>query len=106
MAIAALTNLINKIENDGAGLKGYEKVIQFEFTDLSEKYNVQFMGDKATLVGDQEKIACTVQITSDNFEKLISGELNPQTAFFFGKIKAKGDMAQLLKLSSILDYYQ
>lgn len=106
MGVVAINNLIEKIDQDGSGLKGYENIIQFEFTDLGEKYNVQFLGDKAVLIEDVERAACVVQITSENFEKLVAGELNPQTAFFFGKIKAKGDLSQLLKLSSILDYYQ
>jgi len=105
MSVAAINNLIHKIEEDGSGLKGYANIIQFEFTDLGETYSVQFLGDKAEMV-EVERGACLVQISSENFQKLVSGELNPQTAFFFGKIKAKGDLTQLLKLSSILDYYK
>ncbi|KGR78294.1 SCP2 sterol-binding domain-containing protein [Ureibacillus manganicus] len=106
MSGVAINNLIEKIDQDGSGLRGYKNTIQFEFTDVGETYNVQFLEDKAVVVDEVERAACVVQITSENFEKLVAGELNPQTAFFFGKIKAKGDLSQLLKLSSILDYYQ
>ncbi|MFY3793267.1 SCP2 sterol-binding domain-containing protein [Ureibacillus sp. MALMAid1270] len=106
MSVAAVKELLHKIEADGNGLKGYENIIQFEFTDLGETYSVEFLGNQAVLLDEAKRGACLVQITSENFEKLVKGELNPQTAFFFGKIKAKGDLTQLLKLSSILDYYQ
>ena len=105
MSLAVINNLIEKIEKDGSGIKGYEKIIQFEFTDIDQSYNVKFIGDRAKLIEIDESPSCTVQITSENFEKLTCGQLNPNTAFLFGKIKAKGDISQLLKLSNILEYY-
>ena len=106
MSVAALNSFIEKIEADGTGVNGFQKVIQFEFTDLGESFSVKFLGDKAEIVTETETPTCTIQVSSDNFKKLTTGELNPNTAFLFGKVKAKGDLGQLLKLSSILDYYK
>ncbi|MCM3388447.1 SCP2 sterol-binding domain-containing protein [Ureibacillus chungkukjangi] len=105
MSLAIIKNLFEKIEKDGSGINGYEKIIQFEFTDLKESYNVKFLGERAELIDIRETPSATVQITSENFEKLTNGQLNPNTAFLFGKIKVAGDMSQLLKLSKILEYY-
>ncbi|PYF07305.1 SCP2 sterol-binding domain-containing protein [Ureibacillus chungkukjangi] len=105
MSLAIIKKLFEKIEKDGCGINGYEKIIQFEFTDLKESYNVKFLGERAELIDISETPSATVQITSENFEKLTNGQLNPNTAFLFGKIKVFGDMSQLLKLSKILEYY-
>lgn len=44
----------------------------------------------------------TVTMKPEDFEKLVSGSLNPQMAFMTGKLKIKGDMALALKLQQIL----
>ena len=106
MSIAVLNSFIEKIEADGSGVNGFQKVIEFEFTDLGESFTVKFLGDNAEILTETETPTCTLQLSSDNFRKLTTGELNPSTAFLFGKVKAKGDLGQLLKLSSILDYYK
>jgi len=45
---------------------------------------------------------CTIRISEPNLAKLITGKLNPMTAFAMGKIKVSGDMSVALKLSQLL----
>ncbi|NLY80271.1 MAG: SCP2 sterol-binding domain-containing protein [Lysinibacillus sp.] len=105
MTNAVIDKLIDTIQSDGKGVGGYNNIIQFTFTDTKETAFVKFTGDNAEVITDVESASCNVLITTKNFEKLIEGNLNPQMAFMTGKIKAKGDMTQLLKLSNILSYY-
>lgn len=44
----------------------------------------------------------TLTATSEVFEALLTGELNPTSAFMTGKLSVDGSMGQALKLTSIL----
>ena len=45
---------------------------------------------------------CTIKLSLDDLEALISGELNPTAAFMTGKIKVEGDMSVAMALSQVL----
>ena len=45
---------------------------------------------------------CTIKLSLDDLESLISGDLNPTMAFMTGKIKIEGDMTVAMALSSLL----
>lgn len=45
---------------------------------------------------------CTVTMSSNDFIALVSGKLNPTTAFMTGKLKIAGDMSLAMKLQSVL----
>lgn len=60
-----------------------------------------------TLSGTEARLAdepadCTIRISEANLVKLLSGKLNPMTAFALGKIKVSGDMSVALKLSQLV----
>ena len=44
---------------------------------------------------------CTFSASEENFEKIVSGEQNPTTAYMTGKLKIKGDMGAAMKLQKI-----
>jgi putative sterol carrier protein len=50
--------------------------------------------------GDGEA-ACTITTSSETFERLISGEQNPTSAYMTGKVKIKGDMGAAMKLQKL-----
>lgn len=45
---------------------------------------------------------CTVACTIDTLGDLMSGEVDPTTAFMTGRIKVSGDMSVALKLQRVL----
>lgn len=45
---------------------------------------------------------CTISLSLDNLEDLLSGELNPTMAFMTGKIKVDGDMSVAMALSKLI----
>jgi putative sterol carrier protein len=42
-----------------------------------------------------------VRVSISNFEKLMSGDMNPTGAFMMGKLKIDGDMSVAMKLSAL-----
>jgi putative sterol carrier protein len=45
---------------------------------------------------------CTVGITLDNLNAMLSGELDPVTGFMGGKLKVSGDMSIAMKLQRVV----
>ena len=43
----------------------------------------------------------TIETTGETFEKIVSGEQNPTTAYMTGKLKIKGDMGAAMKLQKL-----
>jgi putative sterol carrier protein len=43
----------------------------------------------------------TISVSEQNFEQLVSGDLNPTTAYMTGKLKVKGDMSAAMKLQKL-----
>ena len=43
----------------------------------------------------------TFSASEENFEKIVSGEQNPTTAYMTGKLKIKGDMGAAMKLQKL-----
>lgn len=45
---------------------------------------------------------CTIKLSLDDLDSLISGDLNPTMAFMTGKIKVEGDMTVAMALSQLI----
>ena len=43
----------------------------------------------------------TITTSSENWEKIVSGEMNATTAYMSGKLKIKGDMGAAMKLQKL-----
>jgi len=48
------------------------------------------------------KAAVSIEMSSDDFKKLSQGELNPVSAFMFGKIKVDGDIQKAVQLGRVI----
>ncbi|PSJ60715.1 SCP2 sterol-binding domain-containing protein [Pseudaminobacter soli (ex Li et al. 2025)] len=58
--------------------------------------------DGASISTTDAPADCTIKISLDDLESLISGDLNPTMAFMTGKIKVEGDMSVAMALSQII----
>jgi putative sterol carrier protein len=60
------------------------------------------IADGALAVSEGEGSAdATIETNSETFEKIVSGEQNPTTAYMTGRLKIKGDMGAAMKLQKI-----
>ncbi|XP_035699185.1 non-specific lipid-transfer protein-like isoform X2 [Branchiostoma floridae] len=58
-------------------------------------------GNGAVKFGSTDKADVTLTIKDADLSDLMTGKLNPQTAFFQGKLKIQGNMAVAMKLQSL-----
>jgi putative sterol carrier protein len=98
MNLQDFTALIEKTASTATGLSGTAKFVFDEggavFIDATKTpYHVS---------NDHQDADCTVMLALSDAVKLLNGELNPMTAFMFGKLKVKGDMGIAMKIAQLL----
>lgn len=97
MTISEATDKVSKMAENGSGK--LRAKINFKFDE-----GLIHLDDTTspTVVSNEAKEAdCTLIISLDNFEKLLSGDLNPMMAFMGGKMKIEGDKGVAMKLASL-----
>ena len=55
-----------------------------------------------TVSNDNTDADCTVGITLENLNALLSGDLEPTTGFMAGKLKVSGDMGVAMRLQRVI----
>lgn len=55
-----------------------------------------------TVDNQDREVDCTVAITLENLNALLSGALNPVTGFMSGKFTVSGDMSVAMKLQRVV----
>lgn len=76
--------------------------------DGSAKFQIE--GEGAVLVDgggvraatDADEADVTMIADADTFQEILSGDLNPTTAFMSGRLRLEGDMGTAMKLGSAL----
>lgn len=69
----------------------------------NDQYQINIQNNTATFSdGTPWKAKCTFTISSENFAKLVSGELDATDAYFSGKLKLKGKISDARKLGNII----
>lgn len=82
-----------------------EKLTSGEF-DASAKFEITGLGaviidaNGARVSDDEADVTLTAD--SETFQDILSGELNPTSAFMSGKLSIDGDMGTAMKLASVL----
>jgi len=55
-----------------------------------------------TVSNDSHESDCTVGITLENLNALLTGDLEPATGFMMGKLKVSGDMSVAMRLQRVI----
>ena len=56
---------------------------------------------RSTVTEGGDAADATIATSEETFEKIVSGEQNPTTAYMTGKLKIKGDMGAAMKLQKL-----
>ncbi len=89
---------------DPAKTKGVDAIFQFELTgdDGGEFYANVTDGSVEIVEEAHDSPNVTIIVDSDDFEKMMDGDLNATSAFMAGKLKVKGDMSLAMKLQALI----
>ncbi|MBE7184377.1 MAG: SCP2 sterol-binding domain-containing protein [Methylobacterium mesophilicum] len=91
-----IETIAQKINERMAG-SGFSRTVKLDFRGEGT-----VLIDGATArVGDGDA-DCTITVSKDDFADIVSGELNPTTAFMTGKMKIDGDMGAAMALGQAL----
>ena len=84
--------------------EGYNKTLQLSFPDINLHLKLIIQDQKGIVEeGLDENAAMSLEIESDFFIGICSGEVDPMEAFMDGQLKPKGNMADLEVLEVFLD---
>ncbi|TML95374.1 MAG: SCP2 sterol-binding domain-containing protein, partial [Actinobacteria bacterium] len=62
------------------------------------KWTVHVDDGKVSVAEGGEDADAVISASQETFEKIVSGEQNPTSAYMTGKLKVKGDMGAAMKL--------
>ncbi|MCS7297243.1 MAG: SCP2 sterol-binding domain-containing protein [Bacteroidia bacterium] len=74
--------------------------LKFDFG--SRKLLLDGTGETTIVKEEDAEAPCIIYISPEDMKALLSGELNPMSAFMAGKIKVQGDMSMAMKLQNLL----
>lgn len=65
------------------------------------RWKVDVRDGSVSVTEDGDDADVTLTASAEDFEKMVSRELNPTTAYMTGKLKVKGDMGAAMKLQKL-----
>ena len=102
--LEGIKKMVSKLDDPDMAerFEGFEKILQFEFTD-TENYYLIFKDMKCEIKdGNTDNADITITTESQVIIDMMNGELSPTKAFMGGKLKAKGPMNDMLKLQMLM----
>ena len=98
--IMSFEKIFDAIKEKAVAASALGNTLKFDFGD--QQVFLDGTGSANTVSAENKDADCTVVIAQDDFESILSGDLNPMSAFMSGKIKVKGDIGVAMKLPSLL----
>jgi len=83
--------------NDKLSAGGFDASAKFEINGLG----AIILDSDGARVSDEEADV-TLSADTETFQEILTGELNPTSAFMTGKLSVDGDMGVAMKLASVL----
>ncbi|MFC0298790.1 SCP2 sterol-binding domain-containing protein [Geobacillus jurassicus] len=96
-----------QLKEDISRAEGIVAVYQFNLSGADAGvYQVVLRPDAGFVIeGEQEAPDCTLSMDSEDFKKMVDGELNGTEAFMSGRLRIDGDMGLALRLQEVLGAY-
>lgn len=90
-------------EKVAKSFSGWNKTMQYHFTDTDEYWNIKLIDGKPQPVqqGKVEKPEIEYQMSTDTFIAIHNKELSPLKAYQQGKVKLKASITDMMKLQKL-----
>jgi len=75
----------------------FDGSIKFEIEDEGA---LRLEGSEVTI--DDAEADCTISADAETFKGMMTGDVNPTSAFMTGKLKIEGDMSKAMSLNAVL----
>ena len=86
---------------DPSRIAGINNTYRFD-VDGAGSWTVAVQDGSVSVTQDGgDEADATIKTSEENFQKLLSGDLNPTTAYMTGKLKINGDMGAAMKLQKL-----
>ncbi len=97
----SLDVLTNRIKDKVGAHSGLDATVKFDLGSDGIIY-VDGKSSPNSVSNEDRDADCTITMSRENFEKLLEGDLDPTTAYMFGKLKIAGSMGVAMKLSKVI----
>ena len=97
-----LENFTETVRSKVGADSGLNATIKFAFNEGGALY-IDGKSKPNTVSNDDGPADCTVNVSFEDFAKLMDRKLDPTTAFMMGKIKIEGDMGVAMKLGRLFN---
>lgn len=97
MTLEEITEKIQKLADKHSGQ--FQGKANFKFEE-----GVVHLDDTVSptvVVNEEREAPFSIKMSADNFNKILSGDLNVMMAFMSGKLKIEGDKGAAMKLTSL-----
>jgi len=88
------------IEPKASAAPAFGKKLKFDLGD--NKLFIDGTGDSNVVSESDDEADCVIVASIEDFQAMMSGDLNPMSAVMGGKVKIKGDMGLAMKLQSLI----
>ena len=94
------SSIVSGITEKASAVDSLGKTLKFDFG--GEYIYIDGTGDSNAVSTENKNADCLIIISKEDFQELISGNLNPMMAMMSGKIKIKGDRSVAMSLQSLI----
>lgn len=99
---AQIETIISEMGKRIGAQSGLGGTMKFDFGEDGSVFIDGVSEPNAVTSGEGKAADCTVKLSLDTFQKLVTRTLDPTMAFMQGKLKVAGDMGLAMKLAPLL----
>ena len=97
--IMSYENTMNTMNEKAKSAQPLGSILKLNFGD--QLIVIDGTGGANEVSGEDKEANCTVDVSLEDFNAMLSGDLNPMGAFMAGKMKVKGDPSVAMKLQTL-----
>lgn len=99
---AQIETIIDELGKRISAKSGLGGTMKFDFGEDGSVFIDGASEPNSVTSGEGKKADCTITLSLDTFQKLVTRTLDPTMAFMQGKLKVAGDMGLAMKLAPLL----